>query len=124
MNKPLVMELLNTSFLFAVTTYVLILFFKMFDHATFRNPGFISLGFAIGFIAMGLIRIKRMLNLDYDNSSIVTLQKKIAKTKVLVLKFRKTEYLMLPFYTITVAPILLKGLLDQNIYSMLQDTYM
>jgi hypothetical protein len=31
---------------------------------------------------------------------------------------------MLPFYTITVAPILLKGLLDQNIYSMLQDTYM
>jgi hypothetical protein len=124
MNKPLVMELLNMSFLFVVTLYVLVLPFKMLENSIFSITGFISLGFAIGFIAMGLIRIKRMLNLNYDNSTIVTLQKKLAKTKVLILKFRKIEYLMLPFYTITVAPILLKGLLDQDIYSMLQNTYM
>jgi hypothetical protein len=124
MNKPLVMELLNMSFLFVVTLYVLVLSFKMLENSIFSITGFISLGFAIGFIAMGLIRIKRMLNLNYDNSTIVTLQKKLAKTKVLILKFRKIEYLMLPFYTITVAPILLKGLLDQDIYSMLQNTYM
>ncbi len=124
MNKPLVMELLNTIFLFAVTTYVLILSFKMLDLSSFSIPGFISVGFAIGFLTMGFIRIKRMLDLDYGNSTVVTLQKKLAETRVLVLKFRKLEYLMLPFYGITVAPILLKGLLDQDIYNLLQHTYM
>jgi len=96
----------------------------MSEDSLFSIPGFISVLLAVGFMTMGIIRIKKMLNLDYDNTSIVTLQKKLAQTKVLVLKFRKIEYLMLPFYTITLAPILLKGLLDQDIYSMIQQTYM
>jgi|GEM_PF-712468 len=124
MNKPLLMELVNTSFQFLVTCYVLILSFQMSEDSLFSIPGFISVLLAVGFMTMGIIRIKKMLNLDYDNTSIVTLQKKLAQTKVLVLKFRKIEYLMLPFYTITLAPILLKGLLDQDIYSMIQQTYM
>jgi hypothetical protein len=124
MNKPLVMEMVNMSFMFVVTAYVLALSFRMLEDSMFSIPGFISLLFGGGFVAMGLIRIKRMLNLDYDNSTIIELQKKLAETKVLVLRFRKLEYLLIPFYAIAVAPILLKGLLDQNIYSMLQHTYM
>jgi len=124
MNKPLVMEFLNTSFLFLVTCYALILSFQMSEDSLFSIPGFISVLFAIGFMTMGIIRIKRMLDLDYDNTSIVTLQKKLVQTKVLVLKFRKIEYIMLPFYGITLAPILLKGVLNQDIYSMIQQTYM
>jgi hypothetical protein len=124
MNKPLVMEMVNMSFMFVVTAYVLALSFRMLEDSMFSIPGFISLLFGGGFVAMGLIRIKRMLNLDYDNSTIIELQKKLAETKVLVLRFRKLEYLLMPFYAIALAPILLKGLLDQNIYSMLQHTYM
>lgn len=124
MNKPLVMEMVNMAFMLIVTTYLLALSFSMLEDPKFSIPGFISLVFGGGFVAMGLIRIKRMLNLDYNNSTIITLQKKLAETKVLVLRFRKLEYLMIPFYAISLAPILLKGLLDQNIYSMLQHTYM
>jgi len=124
MNKPLVMEFVNTSFLFLVTSYALILSFQMSEDSRFSIPGFISVLFAIGFMTMGIIRIKRMLDLDYDNASIVTLQKKLVQTKVLILKFRKIEYFILPFYGITLAPILLKGVLNQDIYSMIQETYM
>ena len=124
MNKPLIMEIVNTCFLFLVTCYVLVLSFQMLTDTQFSIPGFISVLFATGFMIMGIIRIKRMLDLDYDNPSIITLQKKLTQTKVLVLKFRKIEYLTLPFYVLTLAPILLKGMLSQDIYSLIQHTYM
>ncbi len=124
MNKPLVNEIVNMGFLFVVTAYVLILSFRMLEDSMFSIPGFISILFSGCLGVMGFIKIKRMLNLDYENSTIIKLQKKMNETEVLVLKFRKLEYLILPFYGITLAPILLKGLLDQDIYSMLQHTYM
>jgi hypothetical protein len=123
-NKPLVTEIVNMVFLLAVTAYVFILSFRMLEDSIFSIPGFISIVFSGCIGAIGRIKIKRFLNLDYENSTIINLQKKMTETQVLLLKLRKLEYLILPFYMVTLAPILLKGLLDEDIYSLLQHTYM
>jgi cytochrome bd-type quinol oxidase subunit 2 len=123
-NKPLVTEIVNITFLIAVAAYALILSFKMLEDSMFSIPGLISIIFSGCLGVMGFIKIKHLLNLDYENSTVINLQKKMTETQLLFLKLRKLEYLIMPFYMITLAPILLKGLLNMDIYSMLQETYM
>jgi len=106
---------MNTPLNYEIGSVIIGVFFTLYIvSSTIRFSGEIKflisgiLASAICFIMFGLSihRLNLLSRIDYYNSSVVELQKTLSKFQQKYLQYKKIEILIVPFFVITVAPIL------------------
>lgn len=68
------------------------------------------------FLLLGYVRIKAFLKIDYYHTPVVQLQHQIASLKLLILKFRKTEFILTILFVLFLFPTLFKWIHDINLF--------
>ncbi|MDN5201694.1 hypothetical protein QQ008_09985 [Fulvivirgaceae bacterium BMA10] len=116
MFKPLFHEIANILFISLVLIFVGIYSIKYIDEPQFSIPGFIAVLLGSFNIYMAFIKVFRISRIEYFNSSIIELQKKVSRLTLLILKFRKFEIAMFPFAIIFILPITFKVIQNRNVY--------
>ena len=106
----------------AIITFLLVLFLggatiRFASDLRYSIPGLIATLLTLfGFIS-SLIKINTITKIDFNNASVIALQKSINILKQKVLLYRKVEYYVFPIYAISFAPIFLKAYKNIDIFS-------
>ena len=116
MQKPFIYECIGIAILFILLAYISAFLIRYIHEPKYAIPGFISAVVTFVCLIFGLYRANRFLNIEYYGSSVLTLQKDIARLKKLVLSLRKYEMALYPILVITVLPLLFKTIHNYDIY--------
>ena len=105
-------------FLIIYTTYAIV---SNWGEPLFYLPAILST--IIVFISM-ILAVKKYnqgSQIDYYNSPILTVQKEFTAFKATILRFRKIEFILIPFLVLFLIPILAKSIHGTNIYDFITD---
>jgi hypothetical protein len=79
-------------------------------------PGFIAAFIGLFYQAFAFIKTYAFFDIDYYGTSVVALQKEIAAVNVLVLRLRKVEILLAPFFVMAGLPLMYKVVHNVDVY--------
>lgn len=120
MQKILVYELINVVIAVLVIIFTLSLSMYYINLLRFCIPGFITIVISAIYLIFGIIRTKRLLNIDYYGSPVVKVQTEILTLKRKTLRLRKYELILLPLLLLPLLPLLFKFLHNIDIYKELK----
>jgi len=106
----------------AIITFLLVLFLggatiRFASDLRYSIPGLIATLLTLFGFVSSLIKINTITKIDFNNASVIALQKSINILKQKVLLYRKVEYYVFPIYAISFAPIFLKAYKNIDIFS-------
>ena len=116
MQKPLVLEILNIIVSFILVAFLTASSIRVIEEVQFSLTGFIAAMFGLIYLIFAIITVNRFLKIDYYNSNIIKLQKEISQLKTFILRLRKVELIMTPFFFITLFPILFKTIKNKDVF--------
>jgi hypothetical protein len=116
MNTPLNYEIFSIIGSAIFLTYILSSTFRFLDEIKFLVPGLITSLILILGLVFSIHRIKLFSSIDYYNTSVVELQKKLAQIKQIYLKYKKIELYSSPFLFISGILIVGKSLRNFDLY--------
>jgi hypothetical protein len=105
-----------------IITFLLVLFLggatiRFASDLRYSIPGLIATLLTLFGFVSSLIKINVITKIDFNNSSVIALQKSINILKQKVLLYRKVEYYVFPIYAISFAPVFLKAYKNIDIFS-------
>ncbi len=116
MKNPLVIEILGIVVLFIIVAFLIASSIRLIEEIQFSLTGFIAAIFGLIYLIFTIITVNRFLKIDYYNSNIIKLQKEISQIKKFLLRLRKVELIMAPFFFITLFPILFKTIKNKDVF--------
>ena len=119
MQKLLVTEQLNIAGAFLAFVFFTAYSLRLINEVQYSIPGLIGSSLLLAYLSFSVIKVKNLLKINYFDSSIVGLQKALSKIKMLVLRFRRIEYLLMPLLMFSLLPITFISIADMNIYENL-----
>jgi hypothetical protein len=99
--------------------YLAVSTFKYSSDIMLLIPGIISFGLLVLVLIFCATRIKSLLEIDFYNSTVVTLQKALNSFQLRYFKINKYELYLFPVFLITIIPIMAKALINLDVYSHL-----
>jgi len=117
LQKPLMYELSGVVGMVALIAVNLGFTIRLMDEPKYYIPGFFSVIIAIVYFVFAIIKANRFLTIDHYGSSVIKLQRDIAKLNRLVLRLRKYELIMIPLFIVPTLPLIFKGVYHIDIYS-------
>jgi len=124
MQKLLVTEQLNIAGTFLAFVFFAAYSLRLINEVQYSVPGIIGSSLLLAYLSFSIIKVKNLLKVNYYDSSIVSLQKALSKIKVLILRFRRIEYLLMPLLMISLLPITFISIADMNIYEYLDKLWL
>src|ERR1035437_9270039 len=105
-----------------IITFLLVLFLggatiRFASDLRYSIPGLIATLLTLFGFVSSLIKINVITKIDFNNSSVIALQKSINILKQKVLLYRKVESYVFPIYAISFAPVFLKAYKNIDIFS-------
>lgn len=116
MQKLLLTEQLNIAGLFIAFIFFTAYSTRLLNELQYSVPGLFGSLLLLVSITFSVMKVSKLLRLNYFDSSILDLQSKLAKIKVLVLRLRRIEYLMIPLVMFSLLPITFISVADTDIY--------
>jgi hypothetical protein len=117
LSSPFIHEIANIVVVTISVIAVLICSITYINELKFSIPGFIAVLIASLYIYLALIKTIRISKIDFENSTIIQIQKEISVLYLLILKFRKHELIMYPFFIVLALPITYRSIQNRDIYS-------
>jgi putative effector of murein hydrolase LrgA (UPF0299 family) len=124
MQKLLVTEQLNIAGTFLAFVFFTAYSLRLINEVQYSVPGLIGSALLFAYLSFSVIKVKNLLKINYYDASIVGLQKALSKIKVLVLRFRRIEYLLMPLLMFSLLPITFISIADMNIYENLDKLWL
>jgi len=116
MGKPLIHEILNIIVISITVIATCIGSIIYSNEPKFSVPGFIAVIIGCLYIYLTIKKAKSLSNIDYINLTIIEIQKEISNFSILILKFRKLELIMFPFFIISILPITFITIQNRDLY--------
>ena len=117
MQKLLVAEQLNIAGLFIAFIFFTAYSTRLINELQYSIPGFFGSLLLLVYIGFSVIKVSRLSTVNYFDSSILDLQSKLAKIKILILRLRRIEYLLIPLLMLSLLPITFISIADTDIYA-------
>ena len=114
---PLLHEILNILIVSLTVIFVAIFCFMHWKEFRFSVPGLLGAGIGLAYIYYALVKATKISKLDYYHSSIVETQKNISALNLLILKYRKLEITLFPFFIGLIMPIIFKVIQRRDLYT-------
>jgi hypothetical protein len=117
LQKPLMYEIAGVLIGFVFFVYTTAVSIRFVDEPKYAVPGFVAAVVCLAYTVFSVIKANKFLSIDYYNSSVLKLQKDIARLNKLVLRLRKYELLMFPLFVLPLLPVLIKAINNVDIYA-------
>ena len=115
--KPLIHEIANI-FVIGLTAICIAIFsFAHLKEIELSIPGFAAVFLGAINVYYALVKAHRICLIDYYKSSIIEIQKNISSLNLLILKYRRIEIALFPFYILFILPITFKVIQNRNLYA-------
>lgn len=114
--KPFAHEVTNIVIMLVTVLFVL---FSCLDHINnlqFSVPGLVGVLLGALHIYFAIVKALKISKLNFQ-LPIIDIQKKVSQLTILILKLRKFEILMLPFFIITISPIVFWTIQKRDLYA-------
>ena len=119
-QKPLMYEIFSVIILFITIVFLTKFSFQFIEEIQYSLTGFSSVILGTLYLLFAIIKVNKFIKIDYYNSTVIKLQKDILLLKTAILRIRKIELFLLPFFIITLLPILFKGFHNINLFENLR----
>jgi len=120
MQKPFIYEILNLVIMFITIAFLTKFSIKFIEEIQFSLTGFTSVLLGTLYLIFALRKVNKFVKIDYYNSTVIKLQKDVLLLKTSLLRIRKIELFLLPFFVITFLPILFIGIHNINLFENLR----
>ncbi|MDN5213357.1 hypothetical protein QQ020_14905 [Fulvivirgaceae bacterium BMA12] len=120
MQKPLVFELAGIIIFTFLVAFAITFSIRFSYELHFNLTGLASALVSSVFLIFAFIKANKLVRIDYYNSSIIKLQKELTRLRILLIRLRRIELIMVPVLTNTILPITYKILYDINLYHNLK----
>lgn len=124
MQKLILIELINVIGISIALIFFSAYAIRLIDDLQYSVTGFIGSLILLAYISFSIMKIRNLLRIDYYNSSVVDLQKELSKTKVLLLRIKRVEYLLIPFLMVSLLPITFISVGHTDIYEHLDKLWL
>lgn len=124
MQKLLATEQLNIVGVFLAFVFFTAYSLRLINDVHYSIPGLIGATLLLANLSFSFVKVKNLLKVNYYDSSIVGLQRDLSKIKVLILRYRRIEYLLMPVLMLSLLPITFISLADTNIYEHLDKLWL
>jgi hypothetical protein len=114
LQKPLTYE--ATGAVMMIILEVVLVVWSLRVDQRIAIPGFIAAFIGLFYQAFAIIKTRAFLTINYYESSVVALQKQIAAVNTLVLRLRKLEILLAPFFIVAAVPLMYKVIHGIDVY--------
>ena len=115
--KPLHLEWLNIFIQFVMAGVATGIAISLFHEPLFFLAGIAGAMLCAASLVFSLIRAGRMQKLLYHHLNVLDFQKGMEHLKIMIIRFRRVEYLLAPLIGVTLFPLLLKAVAGINLYS-------
>ena len=117
LQKPLISEIANMVALSLVLLFIGSSTIKYINELRFSIPSFITTVIALFGLCTTIMKINKLLNIDYYGSSIIVLQKEITSVNKFIVIQRRIEYFLMPILAVTMIPIVFKIINNVDLYT-------
>ena len=117
LQKPLISEIVNMVALLLVILFIGSSTIKYSNELRFSIPGLITTIIAMFGLSTTIMKINKLLNIDYYGSSIISLQKEITTVNKFIVMQRRIEYILIPILSIAMTPIAFKVINNVDLYT-------
>lgn len=114
---PLLHEMLNIVIVSLTVIVVTVFCFMHWQEFRFSIPGLLGAGIGLAYVYYALVKATKIAKLDYYRSSIVEIQKNISTLNLLILRYRKLEITLFPFFIGLIMPIVFKVIQKRDLYA-------
>lgn len=114
---PLLHEMLNIVIVSLTVIVVTVFCFMHWQEFQFSIPGLLGAGIGLAYVYYALVKATKIAKLDYYRSSIVEIQKNISTLNLLILRYRKLEITLFPFFIGLIMPIVFKAIQKRDLYA-------
>jgi hypothetical protein len=115
-NSPLISEIISIMIGFAFLLFFVSTTLKNSGEMKFLIPGLMNSIICFVILVLSAKKIRLLSEIDLFNTPIVELQRAILIVKQKMLLYKKIEFCLMPFFGLFLAPILIKGLRNIDIY--------
>ncbi|OJJ18011.1 hypothetical protein BKI52_29615 [marine bacterium AO1-C] len=113
--KPFAHEIANILVVLTTVIFVLLASFKHLNELRFSVPGLIGALLGSIYVYIALTKALKISKLDFK-LPIIEIQKKVSRFTILILKFRKLEIALLPFFIVSILPITFWVVQNRDLY--------
>jgi len=117
LTQPFYYALFGAGISFVIVIFSLIVLIQNQYEFKYLLPTILAGLFAAVTAGMAILILKRFMQIDYYNNSVLQLQKSLAKLKSIIYKYRKVEMLLAICIACCVSPILFKMIHNVDLYT-------
>jgi glucan phosphoethanolaminetransferase (alkaline phosphatase superfamily) len=114
LQKPLTYE--ATGAVMMIVLEAVLIIWSLRVEQRIAIPGFIAAFIGLFYWAFAFIKAYAFFDVNYYGTSVVALQKEIAAVNALVLRLRKVEILLAPFFVMAALPLMYKVVHNVDVY--------
>jgi nitrate reductase NapE component len=119
LQKPLVYEIASSAMLIVLSVVIGAFTFRGDMDIWLFLSGVVSLVLCLVYLGFSLLKIASFNKVDCYHLNVVELQLRVEKLKVDILKYRKLEFILMPFFVFALIPILSLMLVGVNVFQKL-----
>jgi magnesium-transporting ATPase (P-type) len=116
LQKPLLYEISGVIILLLLVVSVTSFSIGLLEEARYSVPGFLAALMGVVFFVFGVVKVNHFSNINYYGTSVLELQKEIARLNKLVLRLRKYELILIPVFVLPLLPLLFKVIHNIDLY--------
>ncbi|MFB6318324.1 hypothetical protein [Saccharicrinis sp. FJH54] len=115
-RKPLITEIISLVIMIGTIVLITILSLNQFKSPQFSITGFVAVTLSTVYLFFSVRRYRMLAGINFYNSDIISLQKELTILNSFILRARKTELALLPFFTIALMPVVFIELAGIDLY--------
>ncbi len=117
LQRPLVSEVITIVIVFLAVIFVTGFSIRVISEIQYSVPGLIGVIIGMMYVVFSTMKVNRFLKIDYYNLPVVKLQRELSDLNRFIIRFRRIEFIMLPFLVLAILPVAFKTVNNIDIYS-------